>query len=73
MCCSVLAKKMEIFIEKERKTLAVDHTGSAKSLLERIHVLPETVLIVKDGVLITEDDAVDDAERVELLSVISGG
>jgi len=31
------------------------------------------VLVVKDGTLITEDDVVDDAKEIVLLSVVSGG
>lgn len=64
---------MEIFIEKDNKVVKSECGGSAKELLEDIGVNPETVLIVKDGQLITEEDSVDGAEKIELLSVISGG
>lgn len=64
---------MQVFVEKEGKTVEIEHTGTARELLERIDVNPETVLIVKDGQLITENDSVEDAGRIELLSVISGG
>jgi sulfur carrier protein ThiS len=64
---------MEVFLQKEGKKLDVEHRGSAKSLLERLGVNPEVVLIVKDGVLVTEAETIDDAEKIELLSVISGG
>lgn len=49
------------------------HSGSAKTLLAKLGVNVETVLIVKDGVLVTEDELVDDAKKIDLLSVISGG
>lgn len=64
---------MQVFIQKTGKTVDVEHTGSAAALLEKIGVSPEVVLIVKDGVLITENDSVDGAQKVDLLSVISGG
>jgi sulfur carrier protein ThiS len=64
---------MEVFLQKEGKMLEVEHEGTAKSLLEKLGVNFETVLIVKDGTLITEQDNVDGAKRIELLSVISGG
>ena len=51
----------------------MDFFGSAKELLERIEVNPEFVIIVKDGVLVTLEDNVSDAELIELLSVVSGG
>lgn len=64
---------MEIFIEKQGKSVEMDFLGTAKELLDKIEVNPETVIIVKDGALITEEDTVDDAKRLDLLSVISGG
>ncbi|MDD9953892.1 MAG: thiamine biosynthesis protein ThiS [Candidatus Woesearchaeota archaeon] len=63
---------MEVFIEKEQKRLELEFTGTAKELLEKIDVNPETVLIVADGTLITEEDEIK-AKKIELLSVISGG
>jgi sulfur carrier protein ThiS len=64
---------MEIFIQKTGKRVTLDHSGTAASLLEKLDVNPEVVLIVKDGTLITEKDDVDGAEKIDLLSVISGG
>jgi sulfur carrier protein ThiS len=64
---------MEVFLQKEGKRLEMDYTGTAGALLETLGVNPEVVLIVKDGVLITETESVDGAKRIELLSVISGG
>lgn len=62
-----------ILIEKDQKTIDLEPRGSAKELCYQLGVNPETVLIVKDGILITEEDSVEGAERIELLSVISGG
>lgn len=64
---------MEVFIQKTGERHDVTHTGNAASLLEKLGVSPEVVLIIKDGQLITEHDPVDGAKRIELLSVISGG
>jgi sulfur carrier protein ThiS len=66
-------RMVEVFIEKGRRTVEIAHEGSVRALLERVGVLPETVLIVRDGTLVTEDDEVGAAARIELLSVISGG
>lgn len=64
---------MQVFIEKTGVLIEVEHTGTARTLLERIEVNPEVVLIVKDGTLITPEDTLNGAQRIELLSVISGG
>ncbi|MCC7130764.1 MAG: MoaD/ThiS family protein [Anaerolineae bacterium] len=41
--------------------------------LEKIEVLPESVLAVREGELITEDEILRDGESVQLIAVISGG
>jgi len=41
--------------------------------LEKIEVLPESILAVRDGELITEDEILRDGELVRLIAVISGG
>jgi len=64
---------MQVFLQKEGKTIEVKHDGSALSLLQTLGINPETVLIVMDGELITEEETVDGAKRIELLSVVSGG
>jgi sulfur carrier protein ThiS len=64
---------MLVYLQKEGKTLEVRHNGTAADLLAGLGVNPEVVLIVKDGQLVTEKDDISDAERIELLSVISGG
>jgi sulfur carrier protein ThiS len=64
---------MEVFVQKSGERLTVAHVGTAASLLEKLDVNPEVVLIVKDGELIAEDEDVSDASSIELLSVISGG
>ena len=61
-----------VFIEKEDRTEEVE-ASTAKELCKRLGINIEEVLVVKDGVLVTEEDSIADAERVELRSVISGG
>jgi len=64
---------MQVFLQKEGRTVEVSHGGSALSLLRALGINSETVLVVMDGELITEDEPVDGAKRIELLSVVSGG
>jgi sulfur carrier protein ThiS len=44
-----------------------------KHSLEKIGVLPEAVLAVRQGQMITEDEKLQDGEVVKLVAVISGG
>jgi len=65
--------EMHITVQKDRKTIQQNFSGSALQLLTLLEINPETVLIVKDGILITTEDDVSDAKHIELLSVVSGG
>lgn len=41
--------------------------------LEKIGVQPETVLVTRQGKLITEDEILNEGEIIKLVAVISGG
>ena len=43
------------------------------SALEKVSILPETVLATRDGELILEDEILQDGETITLVAVISGG
>ena len=43
------------------------------SALEKIDVLPESVIATRDGELILEDEILKDGDLVKLVAVISGG
>ncbi|MBI4469209.1 MAG: MoaD/ThiS family protein [Acidobacteria bacterium] len=45
----------------------------AKRLLEKLDVLPETVVVVRNEEIITEDEMIEAQDEVELIRVISGG
>ena len=64
---------MDVFIEREGKRMKLSFEGSARELLERLKINPETVLIAKNGMIITEKDEVADTDSVSILSVVSGG
>ena len=64
---------MQVFIESENKNRKIRFSGSAAKLLEKLKINPETVIIAKNGELVTEDEKLGDKDEVKLLSVISGG
>ena len=43
------------------------------SALKKLEILPESVICVRDGELITEDTMLRDGDTIKLVSVISGG
>ncbi|MDO8655801.1 MAG: MoaD/ThiS family protein [Nanoarchaeota archaeon] len=66
--------EINIFIEKENRTDTVNFNKSLVSdLLKEMNINPETVIVVRDGEVITEKEILKDKDKIELLSVISGG
>jgi sulfur carrier protein len=43
------------------------------STLEKLDILPESVLATRDGELIEEDEILKDGQVIKLVAVISGG
>lgn len=41
--------------------------------LKKVNILPETVLAVRNGEMIVEDEILKDGDVVKLVAVISGG
>jgi sulfur carrier protein ThiS len=46
---------------------------SVRFVLDELGVDPDSVLVIRDGELITRETRVEDADRLELRPVISGG
>ena len=44
-----------------------------RAVLNELQLLPETVLVIRNDALVTEDELVADADTIEIRPVISGG
>lgn len=66
--------EIELFIERENKNKRVDFSGkTVAEFLKDIKINPETVIVVRNNEVLTEKEILNDKDKVELLSVISGG
>ncbi len=63
---------VKVFIERENKNLNVN-AKNVVELLKNLKINKEVVLVVKNGTLVTEDEKLDSKDKIELISVISGG
>jgi len=50
-----------------------DEAMKVIQLLKRVRILPETVLVVRNGQLVTEDHPLNVNDEVKIVAVISGG
>ena len=64
---------MEILIEKDNKKINMRYTGKVGGLLQKLKVNPETVIVVRNGELLADDDQISEPDKIKLMSVISGG
>lgn len=55
------------------KQYEVKHGMTLRHSILKIAVQPESVLAVRNGEMITEDEILKDGDVVKLISVISGG
>jgi sulfur carrier protein ThiS len=64
---------MEISLDKPKKQFNIVFKGSVKTLLKKLGLNPETVIVVRKGEVLTEDDSLKDVDVIKILSVVSGG
>lgn len=64
---------MQIFIERENRKEKLKFNGKVSQLLQQLRLNPATVLVARNNSLVTEEDTLNDKDKVKILSVISGG
>ena len=67
---------MNIQINSELTRTSLQHTLKGTTvlhLLEELNVNPETVLVVKNDEVLTNDNGLQDNDKITFLSVVSGG
>ena len=68
-----MVHKMDVFIERKKQTINLKFTGTVNQLLKKINQNPESVLVVVNNELVTNDYKLKNSDSVKILSVISGG
>lgn len=64
---------MKVVLRNPRRELDVEGGVPVREVLRRLDVIPETVLVIRDGELPMKSDIVSDDDTIELRPVISGG
>ena len=67
--------RISVFFDRENmeKTIEIGKNSSVKDLLANMKINPVTVIVSRDNNIITEDEKVNDNDKIRLISVISGG
>ena len=67
--------KINVCVEREKKCLVVDlKPGSTvKDLIKELKINPVTVVISKNGEIVTELAKLKDKDKIDFLSVVGGG
>ncbi|MDP3916891.1 MAG: MoaD/ThiS family protein [Nanoarchaeota archaeon] len=66
--------KIKAFIEREKRTVETSiNNPTIKSLLEELKINPVTVIVTINGEVCTEEEKICSKDKVNILSVVSGG
>ena len=64
---------MKIYIERSKEHKEFEFKGSVQDLLNNLKIISETVLVVRQGTILTEDEQLTNEDTLKILSVVSGG
>jgi sulfur carrier protein ThiS len=64
---------MRVLLRNPLRELDVDGPITVHALLQRLDLNPESVLVIADDELVPRDARLEDATRVEIRPVTSGG
>ena len=64
---------MQVYIERSNEEKELTFNGTAKQLCKELDVNPQTVLILQNDELVTEDEELRNEDKIKLITVVSGG
>lgn len=65
---------MKVYLEKDNKSVNVKKKKiSGNALLEFLKINPSSVILVKNGEVVLDDEIFEDKDDIKILSVVSGG
>jgi sulfur carrier protein len=64
---------VKVILRNPRREVEIEGNAPVREVLRRLDVIPETVLVIRDGELLMKTDLVGEDDTIELRPVISGG
>ena len=64
---------MNVVLRNPRRTIVIPGPMTVSTLLARLEIVPESVLVINGDTLVTHDARLPDDADIEIRPVISGG
>ena len=64
---------MKVKLRNPDRIVEVRGPRAVSALLKELGIVPESVLVIRDATLLTRDEALEDADEIEVRPVLSGG
>ena len=64
---------MRVHLRPQRRTVEIAGRRRVAQLLAELGILPGTAMVIREDLLLTEGEVIEDADEVEVRAVISGG
>jgi sulfur carrier protein len=64
---------MKVKLRNPDRVVDVSGPTVVSALLERLEIVPEAVLVIRDATLLTRDEALGENDEIEIRPVLSGG
>lgn len=64
---------MHVYIERSDEHKELEFAGTVQKLLDELDINVQTVLVLKNNALVTEDEVLSDDDDIKIITVVSGG
>jgi len=64
---------MKVKLRNPDRVVEVSGPSTVAGLLEKLQIVPEAVLVIRDATLLTRDERVAEDDEIEVRPVLSGG
>jgi sulfur carrier protein len=64
---------VKVKLRNPDRVVEVSGPSTVAGLLEKLEIVPEAVLVIRDATLLTRDERVSEADEIEVRPVLSGG
>jgi len=66
-------KLLKVIIQRDSTVKEIKGSHTVEKVLKMLNIIPETVVVVKGGSLVTLDTKIEEDEEIEIIHVVSGG